>query len=86
LERDLIADPKTYHETKNPYFRLIHEVWFCDKILAEFGVDPADGMIVNGHVPVKVEEGESPLKRSGNAVTIDGAFLEAYGEYGYPWC
>jgi fructose-1,6-bisphosphatase-3 len=83
LERDLIADPKTYHETKNPYFRLIHEVWFCDKILAEFGVDPTDGMIVNGHVPVKVEEGESPLKKSGKAVTIDGAFSEAYGDHGF---
>ena len=83
LERDLIADPKTHHESKNPYFRLIHEVWFCEKILAEFGVDPADGMIVNGHVPVKVEEGESPVKRSGKAVTIDGAFSEAYGDHGF---
>jgi fructose-1,6-bisphosphatase III len=37
---------------------MIHEAWFCDKILAEFGVDHAQGMIVNGHVPVKVEKGE----------------------------
>lgn len=41
------------------------------------------GLIVNGHVPVKVEDGESPLKRSGKAITIDGAFSEAYGDYGY---
>ena len=41
------------------------------------------GLIVNGHVPVKVEKGESPLKRSGKAITIDGAFSEAYGDYGY---
>ena len=41
------------------------------------------GMIVNGHVPVKVEKGESPLKRSGKAVTIDGAFSEAYGDHGF---
>lgn len=40
-------------------------------------------MIVNGHVPVKVEKGESPLKRSGKAVTIDGAFSEAYGDHGF---
>jgi fructose-1,6-bisphosphatase-3 len=83
FERDLVADPRTHHETKNPYFRLIHETWFCDKILSEFGVDPAAGMIVNGHVPVKVEKGESPLKRSGKAVTIDGAFSEAYGDHGF---
>jgi fructose-1,6-bisphosphatase III len=83
FERDLIADPRTHHETKNPYFQLIHEAWFCDKILAEFGVDPSQGMIVNGHVPVKVEKGESPLKKSGKAVTIDGAFSQAYGDHGF---
>ncbi|RUL83068.1 fructose-bisphosphatase class III [Tautonia sociabilis] len=83
FENDLVADPAPRHETKNPYFRLIHEPWFCDKVLEEFGVDPASGLIVNGHVPVKVEEGESPLKRSGKAVTIDGAFSQAYGDHGY---
>ena len=56
---------------------------FCDRILKEFGVDPARGLIVNGHVPVKIEKGESPLKRSGKAITIDGAFSEAYGDHGY---
>ncbi|MDR3638349.1 MAG: fructose-bisphosphatase class III [Isosphaeraceae bacterium] len=83
LERDFIADPATHHETKNPYFELIHEAWFCDKVLAEFGVNPADGLIVNGHVPVKIEKGENPIKRSGKAITIDGAFSEAYGDHGY---
>jgi fructose-1,6-bisphosphatase-3 len=34
-------------------------------------------------VPVKIEAGESPLKRSGKAITIDGAFSEAYGDRGY---
>lgn len=44
---------------------------------------PEEGLIVNGHVPVKVEKGENPVKRGGNAVTIDGAFSEAYGDRGY---
>jgi fructose-1,6-bisphosphatase III len=83
FERDFVADPRTHRETKNPYFLLIHEAWFCDKVLSEFGVDPAEGMIVNGHVPVKVEKGESPLKKSGKAVTIDGAFSQAYGDHGF---
>lgn len=83
LERDLIADKTPHHETKNPYFSLIHEAWFCDKIMTEFGADPERGLIVNGHVPVKIEKGESPLKRSGKAITIDGAFSEAYGDRGY---
>jgi fructose-1,6-bisphosphatase len=83
LECPLIADSRPPHETKNPYFRLIHEPWFCDKILAEFGVDPEQGLIVNGHVRVEVEKGESPLNRSGKAITIDGAFSEAYGDHGF---
>jgi fructose-1,6-bisphosphatase-3 len=83
LERDLISDKRPHHETKNPYFRLIHEPWFCDKILAEFGVEPDQGLIVNGHVPVEVEKGESPLKRSEKAITIDGAFSESLGDHGF---
>ncbi len=83
LERDFIADKTPHHETKDPYFALIHEAWFCEKILAEFGVDPTSGLIVNGHVPVRIEAGESPMKRSGKAITIDGAFSEAYGDHGF---
>jgi fructose-1,6-bisphosphatase-3 len=83
LERDFIADAKSHHEEKDPYFKLIHEGWFCEKVLKEFGVNPDRGLIVNGHVPVKIEQGESPLKRSGKAITIDGAFSEAYGDHGY---
>ncbi len=83
FEADLVEDKKAKHESKDAYFSLIHEPWFCDKVLAEFGVDPAEGMIVNGHVPVKMEKGESPLKRSGKAITIDGAFSEVYGDHGY---
>jgi fructose-1,6-bisphosphatase III len=83
LERDFIEDKTPHHETKDPYFALIHEAWFCEKVLREFGVDPDRGLIVNGHVPVKIEKGESPLKRSGKAITIDGAFSEAYGDHGF---
>lgn len=83
LERDFIDDKTPHRESKDPYFTLIHEVDFCDKVLEAFGVDSGGGLIVNGHVPVKVEKGESPLKRSGKAITIDGAFSEAYGDYGY---
>src|SRR6202044_2272325 len=65
------------------YFSLIHDAAFCARICEELGGDPEAGLIVNGHVPVKIEEGESPVKRSGRAVTIDGAFSEAYGDKGY---
>ena len=83
FETYFVADERAHEETKNPYFSLIHEAGFCTKICGELGVDPARGLIVNGHVPVKIEKGESPVKRSGRAVTIDGAFSEAYGDKGY---
>lgn len=83
LEIDLVDDPATHVETKNPYFHLLHDAAFCERILAEFGADPERGIIVNGHVPVKIDKGESPLKRSGKAITIDGAFSQAYGDHGY---
>src|SRR5262249_22854696 len=68
---------------KNPYFSLIHDKSFCTRVCAELGGDPENDLIVNGHVPVKIEQGESPVKRGGRAVTIDGAFSEAYGDKGY---
>lgn len=83
FENYLIAEKGTHRETKNPYFKLIHEKEFCRHILSDFGVDPGRGLIVNGHVPVKIEQGESPIKASGQAITIDGAFSEVYGDNGF---
>ncbi len=82
FESYFVADKQTQVETKNPYFEQIHDAEFCRRILREFEADE-NGMIVNGHVPVKIAQGEHPVKRGGNAVTIDGAFSEAYGDRGY---
>ena len=82
FETYFVEDKETHAEHKNAYFKLIHDADFCRRIAAEFGVGK-DGLIVNGHVPVKIEKGEEPVKRGGNAVTIDGAFSEAYGDRGY---
>jgi fructose-1,6-bisphosphatase-3 len=83
FESYLIADPATHEETKNPYFRLIHDAAFCGRMLREFGVDEHAGFLVNGHVPVRLEAGERPIKQSGRAITIDGAFAAAYGDKGF---
>ena len=83
FETYFVADKATHKETKNPYFSLIHDQAFCRRIARELGVTADEPLIVNGHVPVKLEEGESPLKKSGLAVTIDGAFSEAYGDHGF---
>jgi fructose-1,6-bisphosphatase-3 len=83
FESHFVADPAAKHESKDPYFKLIHDAAFCARVCEELGGDRDHGIIVNGHVPVKIDEGESPVKRSGRAVTIDGAFSEAYGDKGY---
>ncbi len=83
FETYYIADKATHAETKNPYFGLIHDAGFCARVLREFGVDDREGFIINGHVPVKLEKGEAPMKRSGRAITIDGAFAAAYGDKGF---
>lgn len=82
FENYFVADAEARKEHKNPYFKLIHDAEFCRRVAADFGITE-DALIVNGHVPVKVERGEEPLKSGGNAVTIDGAFSEAYGDRGY---
>ncbi len=82
FETYLIEDKSTHKENAGPWFRWIHDTAFCEKIARDMGV-MKDGLLVNGHVPVKVDLGENPLKRGGNAVTIDGAFSEAYGDRGY---
>lgn len=82
FESYFVEDKDAKKENKNPYFKLIHDAEFCSRIAREFGVEEG-GLIVNGHVPVKVEKGEEPVKKGGNAVTIDGAFSESYGDRGY---
>ncbi len=82
FESYFLHPDKAHEEVKNPYFERIHDAEFCDRVAAEFGV-AANGLLVNGHVPVRVDAGENPVKRGGNAVTIDGAFSEAYGDHGY---
>ena len=47
-------------------------------ILAEFGLDPDSGHIINGHTPVKTKKGESPVKAGGKLFVIDGGFCKAY--------
>jgi fructose-1,6-bisphosphatase-3 len=83
LETYLVADKATHEENKNPYFALIRDAAFCARVLAEFGADPERGFIVNGHVPVRLDAGEQPIKKSGRAITIDGAFAAAYGDKGF---
>ena len=49
-----------------------------NNIMREFGLDPSQSHIINGHVPVKTKNGESPVKCDGKALVIDGGFSRAY--------
>lgn len=82
FERYFVKDKATHVEPQNLYFEKLHDFDFCDRVSSELGVKEG-GLIVNGHVPVKVDKGELPVKSGGNAVTIDGAFSESYGDRGY---
>ncbi len=78
FERAYLSDEETWKEPSDPYFRLIDNEEVCRKVLEEFGLAPEHGHIINGHVPVRVRKGESPVKAGGKALVIDGGFSEAY--------
>lgn len=78
LERCFVADKKTHKEYTVPYYKLINRKDICEKILAEFGLDPKTSHILNGHVPVKIKDGESPVKGEGKLFIIDGGMSKAY--------
>ena len=78
FERYFIDDKKIHKENKNPYYMFINKKEKCEMILREFGLNPENSHIINGHVPVKVKEGESPVKADGKLFMIDGGFSKAY--------
>ncbi len=78
FERMMLEDERTWKEPSDPYFKLVEDEEICEMVLAEFGLNPKRGHIINGHVPVKVKKGESPVKAHGKAIVIDGGFCRAY--------
>lgn len=78
FERYLIADKAIQKEHRNAYYDLRNDEASARKILQEFGLNPDTGRIINGHVPVQVLKGESPVKANGKLVVIDGGFARAY--------
>ena len=79
FERAFIDDKEIQREPADPYYNLIDDEKICDAILAEFGLN-SSGHIINGHVPVRVRKGESPIKAGGKALVIDGGFSTPYHE------
>lgn len=80
FERIYIDDEKYHKEKSNAYYRYCNDKAFCEKILRDFGIAGKYSHIVNGHVPVKKKDGESPVKAEGKLIVIDGGFCKAYHE------
>lgn len=78
FERYFIKDTALHKETKGYYYKYRDYPSTAHKILENFGLDPKSSIIINGHVPVVVKEGESPIKADGKLIVIDGGFAKAY--------
>lgn len=78
FERYFLSEKKLQDEQKNTYYTLIEKKETIDKILEEFGLDTEESHIVNGHMPVQLKKGETPIKGGGRLFIIDGGLSKAY--------
>ena len=78
FERYFIEDKESHKETKNCYYSMLDREEILNKILEEFGLDTKKSHIINGHVPVELKKGETPIKCDGKLLIIDGGFSKAY--------
>ncbi len=78
FEKYFLADSSLTAEEYTPYYELSQNPEVCDMILQEFGLDCKTAHIINGHVPVKIKDGESPVKAGGKLYVIDGGISKAY--------
>ena len=78
FERYLLTDKEVQKEPKGWYYILRDNADVCDRILDEFGVKGNHRHIINGHVPVRVGKGETPIKADGRLMVIDGGFSNVY--------
>lgn len=78
FELYLIAEKEARKEVKNPFYTLLDDEEAFEGIFRDFGLDPETSHIICGHVPVKVKDGEDPVKCNGKVFTIDGGFSKAY--------
>ena len=78
FEHYFIDDPELWKENMNPYYKLSQKEDVCNRILEEFGLPREGAHIINGHVPVKIKDGEKPVKANGKLFIIDGGLSKAY--------
>lgn len=78
FELYFIAEKQARKEIKNPFYTYLDNEAVMSGIFEDFGMELETSRIVCGHVPVKVKEGEDPVRCQGHVLTIDGGFSKAY--------
>jgi fructose-1,6-bisphosphatase-3 len=78
FERYFIKEKKVQEEKSNAYYSLLTSKELAYAIFDDFGMEKEVSHIINGHVPVKVKKGETPIKAEGKLIVIDGGFTKAY--------
>lgn len=78
FERYFIEDKAVQDEKKNEYYKLIENEKVVGHILNEFGLNIRDSHIINGHMPVELKKGETPVRCKGKVLIIDGGLSKAY--------
>lgn len=78
FEQYYLSDKSLHKEHYNQYYSFSEQADVCCRILKHFSIDEKKGHIINGHVPVKIKNGESPVKADGKLFVIDGGISKAY--------
>ncbi len=77
FERVFLTDEHTWHEPVNAYYRHCESESVCVDLLREFGLESPEARIINGHTPIRVKDGESPIKANGKLIVIDGGICRS---------
>ena len=89
FSRTMIDDTSTHVEKKAPYYILLNDPARGEEMIKDILNDFSDNRfsppvkIYNGHIPVRIDKEEAPVKAGGLVVCGDGGFSEAYGDVGF---
>lgn len=78
FERYFIADKTAHQEIMDPYFTLRKDKDILDAIFKAFGIDPAQGKIINGHTPLDFTKGDDVVLNDKRIYLIDGGMSKQY--------
>ena len=77
FERVMLIDANTWVEQPNAYYRFCETEQGCETILKAFGLTSKESRMINGHTPIRVKDGESPVKANGRLIIIDGGICRS---------